>query len=183
MTSVIGDTLMDFALSGRAPACDGNRHPDMAPHGVYPCRAGEWIAIAISSDDGWRQLASAIGSASLADNALFRTHADRKANEEALDNLVALWTSRHDARELAGELQKTGIAAAKSASSLDLVSDQHLWSRGFFRSVTGSAGQKRPIVGPSWKMSREARIVAGAPRLGEHNPYVLEDMLAQRHKL
>jgi crotonobetainyl-CoA:carnitine CoA-transferase CaiB-like acyl-CoA transferase len=183
MTSVMGDTLMDFALNGTAPACDGNRHPDMAPHGAYPCRNGDWIAIAISSDEGWRELASTIGSASLADNGLFRTHADRKANEEALDRLVSVWTARHDASELACKLQKRGIAAVKSASSLDLVSDQHLWSRGFFRTVTGSTGQKRPIVGPSWRMTREARTVGGAPRLGEHNSYVLGDILAQRHKL
>jgi crotonobetainyl-CoA:carnitine CoA-transferase CaiB-like acyl-CoA transferase len=183
MTSVIGDTLMDFALNDRVPACDGNRHPDMAPHGAYPCRNGDWIAIAISSDEGWRELASTIGSASLADGALFRTHADRKANEEELDRLVALWTARHAAGELAGELQKRGIAAVKSASSLELVSDQHLWSRGFFRTVSGSAGQRRPIVGPSWRMSREAEIVARAPRLGEHDFYVLEDILEQRPKL
>ncbi len=177
ITSVISDTLMDFALNGRVPMCDGNRHPEMAPHGAYRCQGGDWIAIAVGSDEGWRELTQAMGAPSAADDTLFKTHAGRKANEEALDRLVATWTGGHDAHELMHELQKRGIAAAKSASTLDLVSDQHLWERGFYGSVTGPAGHKKQIVGPSWKMSREARIVSGAPRVGEHNSYVLGEIL------
>ena len=40
MSSMIGDTIMDFALNGTVHECDGNRHPEMAPHGAYPCRDG-----------------------------------------------------------------------------------------------------------------------------------------------
>jgi crotonobetainyl-CoA:carnitine CoA-transferase CaiB-like acyl-CoA transferase len=32
-------------------------------------------------------------------------------------------------------------------------------------------------VGPAWKMSRAAAINDGAPRLGEHNGYVLGEIL------
>jgi crotonobetainyl-CoA:carnitine CoA-transferase CaiB-like acyl-CoA transferase len=177
LTSMIGDTLMDLSLNKRVQTCVGNRHPDMAPHGAYRCRCGAWIAIAVSSDEGWRGLAEVIGSLSSADSALFKTHADRKANEEALDRLVSAWTAAEDADELVSKLQERGIAATKSASSLDLISDQHLWERGFFRSVPGPTGQIKPIIGPSWKMSREAQIVKGAPRLGEHNSYVLGEIL------
>jgi benzylsuccinate CoA-transferase BbsF subunit len=35
---VFGEALMDVALNGREPARLGNRHPSIAPHGVYPCR-------------------------------------------------------------------------------------------------------------------------------------------------
>jgi crotonobetainyl-CoA:carnitine CoA-transferase CaiB-like acyl-CoA transferase len=56
MTSMIGDSIMDFTLNGTLnstmPASDGNRHSDMAPHGAYPCRDGEWISIAVASDEG-----------------------------------------------------------------------------------------------------------------------------------
>ena len=69
------------------------------------------------------------------------------------------------------------IAATKSQSSLDLVSDPHLWARGFFQAVTDQAGQAKTILGPSWKMSRAAIVSAAAPRLGQHNAYVFGDIL------
>src|SRR3546814_10448980 len=61
MTSMIGDAVMRHELDGSVPACDGNRHADMAPHNAYPCRDGEWLSIAVSSDAAWQQLANAMG--------------------------------------------------------------------------------------------------------------------------
>jgi crotonobetainyl-CoA:carnitine CoA-transferase CaiB-like acyl-CoA transferase len=177
MSSMIGDAIMDFTLNGRVQVCDDNRHPDMAPHGAYPCRGGDWISIAVSSDKGWKELADAMGQPALAEHPHFKSHADRKANETELDRLVAQWTAGHDARELAASLQKRGIAAAKSQNSIDLTSDQHLWAREFYHTVSDGAGQTRPIVGPGWKMSHAAAITDGAPRLGEHNAYVLGEIL------
>ena len=187
MSSMIGDTIMEFALNGTVHECDGNRHPEMAPHGVYPCRAGEWISIAVASDGAWRAFADAMGQPDLAQDPRFRSHAVRKANESELDRLIAAWTAMRDARELAGQLQQLGIAAAKSQSSVDLIADEGLWARGFFREVKDSAGHARRIVGPAWNMSRDAAIRDAAPRLGEHNGYVLGEILglsvAEQQKL
>ena len=33
------DRLLEYAATGRNPRRYGNRHPSMAPHGVYPCRS------------------------------------------------------------------------------------------------------------------------------------------------
>jgi crotonobetainyl-CoA:carnitine CoA-transferase CaiB-like acyl-CoA transferase len=177
MSSMIGDALMDFALNGNVPSCNGNRHPGMAPHGAYPCRDDEWLSIAVSSDRAWQALAGSMGRPALAEDPRFATLAARKANEAELDRLVSEWTARHDARELAAALQHRGVAAAKSFSSVDLVADPHVWANGFFREVSDRAGNTRPIVGPSWKMSRGAAITDAAPRLGEHNAYVLGEIL------
>ena len=177
MTSMIGDTVMDFSLNGAIQACDGNRHPDMAPHGVYRCRDDEWLSLAVSSDAGWRSLAEVMGHPEWAAHPQVRTLADRKAHEAELDRLIAGWTAERDAGELALELQRHGIAAAKSRSSVDLVADPHLWARGFFREVQDAAGDAKTIVGPSWKMTRDAAIRDAAPRLGEHNAYVFGEIL------
>lgn len=71
-----------------------------------------------------------------------------------------------------------GVAANKSATSLDLISDETLWNRGFYRTVFDGKSETRPIVGVPWRMSRaNAQISRGAPRLGEHNAYVYCDLL------
>jgi crotonobetainyl-CoA:carnitine CoA-transferase CaiB-like acyl-CoA transferase len=177
MSSMIGDAIMDFTLNGNVRLCDGNRHPEMAPHGVYPCRGGDWISIAVSSDQVWQQLADAMGQPAPGEHPNFKSLADRKTNETELDHLVSQWTAGQDARELAASLQKRGIAAAKSQNSIDLTSDQHLWARGFYREVTDGAGETRPIIGPAWKISHAASIRDAAPQLGEHNAYVLGEIL------
>jgi len=174
MTSMIGDTIMDYTLNGIVHECDGNLHAEMAPHGVYRCANDEWISIAVASDEAWRAMAGVIGQSG---NAHFSSHASRKANEAELNRVVSEWTATRDASEMVGLLQDAGVAAAKSQSSVDLVADPHLWGRGFYREVTDKSGQAKNIVGPSWKMSREAKITQGAPQLGEHNAYVFGELL------
>jgi crotonobetainyl-CoA:carnitine CoA-transferase CaiB-like acyl-CoA transferase len=177
LSSMIGDTLVDYALSGHVAACDGARHPEMAPHGLYPCRGEDWISIAVRSDAQWRAFCEAMRQPGLAADPRFADLAARKAHEAELEALIAAWTRDCDAQALAGRLQARGIAAAKSANSLDLVSDDHLWARGFYRQVTDTAGETKATVGPAWRISDPAEITAGAPRLGEHNDYVFGEIL------
>lgn len=170
MTAMVGDSVMDFTLNGRVAACDGNRHAEMAPHGVYPCASGDWIAIAVVDDAAWAALA-------VSSDPRFVTLAGRKAHEAELDALVGAWTAGKDASELAAELQARGIAAAKSANSVDLIADAHLWARDFYRSVTDRDGVTKTIVGPPWQMTDPAEITAAAPQLGEHNAYVFGEIM------
>lgn len=177
MSSMIGDVIMDYSLNGHVAQCVGNRSPDMAPHGVYPCRDGDWLSLAVPSDTAWAALAAAMGRSGLASDARFANKDARLLHSAELDELVAAWTVRHGAAELEDLLRPLGVAVAKSQSSLDLIADARLWAREFFREVKGPGGEARAIVGPSWRMTRGARIVDGAPHLGQHNDYVLADIL------
>lgn len=177
MTSMISDAVMDYTLNGVVRMAQGNRRDDMAPHGLYRCKDEEWIAIAVHSEAAWRAFAAAIGKPALASDERFATLEARKANEGALDDEVSAYTSACDAAELAAALQRQGVAASKSQSSVDLVADETLWARGFYPEVEAWGGRMKPIVGPSWIMSRGAAITHGAPGLGEHNDYVLGEIL------
>jgi crotonobetainyl-CoA:carnitine CoA-transferase CaiB-like acyl-CoA transferase len=181
---MIGDTLIEHALGGAVAACAGNRHPQQVPHGLYPCRDGEWISLAVATDAAWRELAAAMG---LTQSAAFGTLAARQANEAELDRIVAAWTAPQDARELAAALQARGIAAAKCLNSVDLVADAHLQARGLYVDVTDGEGRTKATVGPSWKMTRPAAIRDAAPALGQHNAQVLGGILGlsgeEQHRL
>ncbi len=177
MTSMIGDAVMDYSLNGHVASCDGNRHADMAPHGVYPCAGGEWISIAVSSDDAWRALAATMNAEDWLDQSELATLAGRKCEEASLDKRIADWTRNQNAEALALQLQQVGVAAAKSLSSLDLIANASLWQRGFYQEVTDQQGQQRSILGPAWKMSRMAEVVDDAPSLGQHNAYVFGEIL------
>jgi crotonobetainyl-CoA:carnitine CoA-transferase CaiB-like acyl-CoA transferase len=177
LSSMIGDAIMDYTVNGRVAHADGNRHAEMSPHGAYPCRDGQWIAIAVSSDEEWRRLAESIGGPPLAADPRFASLALRHANEGELDAIVSAWSREQDAATLAASLQGIGIAATRSLNTVDLVAEPHLWDSGFFPQVADCLGGERPIIGPSLKMTDAARLNYGAPRLGEDNDYVFGELL------
>jgi crotonobetainyl-CoA:carnitine CoA-transferase CaiB-like acyl-CoA transferase len=180
MSSMVGDALFEYSLTGQVPGPDGNAHADMAPHGCYRCLADEWIAIAVASDAEWRQLCEALGAPGLDSEPRFRTLAQRQAHRHLLDTHLAEAIRGQDATRLAARLRAAGVAASKSATTLNMVADETLWQRGIYRSVSDWKTGSRPIVGVPWRMSRASAVISnGAPRLGEHNAYVYCDVLGR----
>lgn len=175
MTSLVGDSLFAWSVTGEVPEADGNFHPEMAPHGAYPCANGEWIAVAVASDDEWQALRGELG---LADDPAWATLAGRLTHRHALDAALALATASHEAASLAETLRAAGVSAFRSQSSLDLCGDGFLWAREAFRMVSDHRNGTRPIIGPSWRMEPDAATVTrGAPLLGEDNAYVYRELL------
>ncbi|OMC56438.1 CoA-transferase [Mycobacterium sp. IS-836] len=178
LSSMIGDRLLEQSLTGKSLGPDGNNHPDMCPHGCYPCSNGSWIAVAVADDDEWRRLCEVLDAAGLAADPRYRTAADRHGHADALDAALAVLTRHHDAERLAHRLRAAGVAATKSATAVDVIGDQRLWDRGLYRFVSDHREGQRPVLGPSWRLARApARIARGAPDLGEDNDYVLHEIL------
>jgi crotonobetainyl-CoA:carnitine CoA-transferase CaiB-like acyl-CoA transferase len=178
MTSLVGDSLFAYSVTGEVPQSDGNYHPEMAPHGAYPCTGTDWISIAVADDDEWRVLCSILAADELAANPDYAKTQLRIANRLALDAQLAGRTRNQDAAELADRLRKAGVPAFKSMSSIDLCSDEYLWNRQGFRMVDHPHNGPRPIIGPSWRMEPDmAKVERGAPVLGEHNDYVYREIL------
>ncbi|MCX2929169.1 CoA transferase [Mycobacterium sp. CVI_P3] len=183
LSSMVGDRLAEHAMTGVPLKPDGNRHPDFAPHGCYPCREQQWISIAVGADDEWRCLCAELGAPELASDARYATADDRQRNLESLDAAVAALTATHDAAGLAQRLRSAGVPATKSASAVEVIGDALLWERGTYRFVSDHLEGQRPILGASWRLSRSpVTVERGAPDLGEDNDYVLNEILAAGHR-
>ncbi|HMO69873.1 MAG TPA: CoA transferase [Novosphingobium sp.] len=175
MTSLVGDSLFAWSVTGEVPQPDGNFHPEMAPHGAYPCAGGEWLSIAVADDAEWQALR---GVLALPDDPAHATLAGRLTDRAALDAAIAAATGAHQAAALAETLRALGVPAFRSQSSLDLCGDDWLWSQGGFRMVSDHRNTTRPIIGPSWRIEPDGpAIERGAPLLGEDNAYVYQDIL------
>jgi crotonobetainyl-CoA:carnitine CoA-transferase CaiB-like acyl-CoA transferase len=178
LSSTIGDCLLAQELTGTQLMPDGNRHGDMAPHQCYPCTGGDWLSIAVDDETQWRQLCHVLDAGALVDDERYATLADRLDHDEALDLDLANLTRHHDARELATRLQSAGVPAAKSATTLDVISDPLLWDRELYRFVSDHREGQRPVLAAPWRMSAApAEIARGAPDLGEHDDYVRNEIL------
>ena len=178
LSSMIGDCLLEQDLTGKQIVPEGNRHPDMSPHNCYPCAGGDWISVAVADDTQWRALCNVLGAAVLADDTRYASMPDRLRHTDALDRDLARLTTSHDAEQLAQRLRSAGVPSSKSATSLDVISDQLLWDRELYRFVSDHREGQRPIVAAPWRMTAApAQIARGAPDLGEHNDYILHEIV------
>jgi crotonobetainyl-CoA:carnitine CoA-transferase CaiB-like acyl-CoA transferase len=176
---LIGPELL-AALDGQPdPVPDGNHVPHMAPHNAYPARGeDEWIVIAAEDDGQWRRLCAAMGHPELAEDGRFATLSARKANEAALDALVAGWTRDEDKHALAERLQGEGIAAAPVATPRDVAHSPYLAHRGFFSPLTHPEAGTHLHPGLPFHLSRTPGSARrAAPTFGQDNAYLLRDVL------
>ncbi len=178
LSTMIGDSLLEQGLTGKRLEPAGNRHPDMCPHGCYPCSNGDWVALAVAGDAEWRRLCGALDAADLLGDPRYATMEARQRHADALDAALSECIRDRDAEELAHRLRAVGVAATKSATAPDVIADQRLWDRGLFCFVSDHREGQRPVVGPSWRMARSPALIArGAPDLGEDTEYVLREIV------
>ncbi len=60
---MVGDAVVAYEATGRVPRPAGNRHPRLAPHGIYPAQNGDWIAVSVETEVAWQAPATHIGLA------------------------------------------------------------------------------------------------------------------------
>jgi benzylsuccinate CoA-transferase BbsF subunit len=171
--------IVDFSANQRRYQPVANYDLYHAPHGVYPAAGDDrWVAIACRTEDQWRALCAEMGVPQLAADIRFRTFAARQANCDELDRVINEWTRRQDAHEVERGLQTRGVPAHVVQDADDLYQDPQLHHRRHFVEVP------HPELGRTWvensrfALSRTpARVERAAPMLGEHNQYVLEEVL------
>lgn len=182
----VSDALMEFSANRRVRPRLGNHHPAIAPHNIYPCRPnperatarGHWIAIAAENDAEFARLAAAAGHPEWAADPRFATAATRKANELALDELLAAWTATEDALALEATLQAAGVRAGAVRDAREVAQLEQLWERGVVANVTHPEAGTHAQAGAPWRLSRTSGgITRPAPMQGEHSREVLDRFL------
>ena len=177
---VCGDAIVEYDATGKVPRPTGNRHGRIAPHNMYEARDGQWLALATETEAAWQALAAHIGKPELADDPRFSTMAARKANETALDELIAAWCLEHDAFDAEPALGALGVAAARVVPLYELYSrpDPNLTARGFIEPVDHPEAGVTLLAGRPWKFSAAPNApLRPSPSVGEHSREVLSEEL------
>ena len=183
--SLTGTDILDHRLNHRPArrpgSVDSNRSaaPAMAPHGIYPGKGEDrWIAVACRDDADWQHLAAEIG-APWATGAQLATLDARLADQDSLDTRLAAWTARFDNHELASRLTAAGVPASPVHTPAERIDGQRAtpgW--GLWPTVTHpDIGDVRVEGLPVHLSETDWQLRRGAPRLGQHNRFVLGDLL------
>ncbi|MGQ9573329.1 MAG: CaiB/BaiF CoA transferase family protein [Dehalococcoidia bacterium] len=178
VSALIGHTFMDYTMNGRLPIRQGNRDQSVAPHNCYPCLGEDkWVTIVVASDEEWAALRRVIGDPRLEDDK-FADGYRRWQNQEALDPIISEWTASRTPEQVTQALQEAGVAALPVHDGPSLVRDPQLRERGVLETIRHPAIGDRLTVTPPWKFSRTpAEVRSPAPLLGQHNQYVLGELL------
>ena len=178
----IPEVLLDYAANGRTPQRIGNADPVMAPHGCYPCRGEDrWIAIAVGEDSEWEGLCRVLGRQDWAGDPRLSGTLGRWQNREEIGWHLAVETARWNAHDLMAALQAEGVPAGAVLDSKELLFNPHLVARRFYEIVRHHPSTEMPplpYAGRPWKLSETPAVTPrAAPVMGEHNEYVLGELL------
>ena len=173
----IGESIVEYEVTGKVPKPRGNRHPAHAPHGIYASGSG-FVALACESDEDWRKLADTLGLSALANDSRFATSSDRKRNEDALDAELARALKDRGAEETSRMLIEAGLIAGQVNSAADMLGDAQLSARGFYVPIDRAVIGTHLYPGVAQHFS-ETPLIADrpAPLLGEHNRKVFSEIL------
>ena len=167
--------ILEHGVTGTVPPRKGNRSAPYAPHGLYRCRGeDEWILVQAAEEPQWQALQRESGGR-LDD---FGGPDDRMQRVEALDAAISEWTAEYESHALMARLQRAGIPAAATNHLRSLVDDPHLAGRGFWQWLDRAFVGRQPHPSPPYRIgAAPLPISAPAPTLGEHNQWVLQDLL------
>lgn len=179
VTSLLGEGIIEYCVNSRILKPQGNYHPSICPHGMYRCKGKDkWVAIAIDTEEEWEDFCKAIGELSWITNEKFRDKYSRLNNREELDKLINGKTIQYSPYELMEILQKVKVAATPIMNIEDQYSDPHYRERQTYVEI------EHPLVGVEllcttpWRLSKTpGGIERPAPSLGEHNDYILAELL------
>lgn len=175
--AMLGPSIMNYLVNGRIDSRRGSSNPQMAPHGVYPCRGDDrWIAITVEADDQWQSLRKVLG---LPDHGLWSTTAGRLSEYSLLDDAISALTRDRDASDLMHELQQTGVAAGVVHDAKGVLeSDPQLQARGHWVQLDHpEMGLSTYNSAPFRFSDAESAPLSPAPLLGQHTLEVCQDLL------
>lgn len=178
---LIGEHLLHAAETGKDPVANGNRLTDAAPHDVFPAAGtDEWVAIDVTSDDEWTSLCRVIGNEAMAFDPRFATAGGRAKHQDELAVPIADWTSALNKHEAARRLQDAGVPAAAVYKANDTLACPYLNAREFSVTLTHPEAGRHLHQGLPYRFEKTpVRHRQAAPCLGEHNHYILREVLGR----
>lgn len=162
-----------YFATGEIPSRHGAAHPTIAPYQDFPT-ADSSIMVAVGNDRLFGRFADAIGLACLAEDARFRTNADRVENRAALIEMISRQIVMKSSDEWVELLTKEGVPVSVINTVDQVVVDPQMQARRMILEADHrTAGRIRMLACPV-KLSRTPpRLRLSPPSLGEHTAEVL----------
>jgi crotonobetainyl-CoA:carnitine CoA-transferase CaiB-like acyl-CoA transferase len=172
----LANQAMNWLVSGRTPKRGGNRHPNIQPQDVFPCRDGH-LVLAVGNDGQFAKLCEAIGRSEWVRDARFATNPGRVRNNAVLTPLLAERFRDFTRAELAKALDDAGVPCAPINDIPQVFDDPQLRHRGMLRELSHPLAGKVPqVVSPMRFADAPLRFDRAPPLLGQHSAEILAEL-------
>jgi len=147
---------------------------------LYPCKDG-YVVIWIGPH--YHLVVKMMGDPDWAKEPMFADPLQRNNYIVELNQLITVWTMEHTAQEINDLALQHGVPCSLVRSSKELLGDEQLAYRDFWREIEHPAAGKIRCPGAPFKLSATpAAIERPAPLLGEHNEKVYCGMLGYKRE-
>jgi crotonobetainyl-CoA:carnitine CoA-transferase CaiB-like acyl-CoA transferase len=175
---VLGNQALNYLVSGVLPARIGNAHPNIVPYQVFPVADGH-VIVASGNDGQFAKLCGVLGEPGLAQEAIYKSNADRVANRDKLVAHLSGLTLRFRRADLLAGLEAVNVPAGPINNLDDVFSDPQVIHRGMRLALASDAAKGGTIPGVRTPITIDGQGMAAerpAPRLGEHSAEILREI-------
>jgi benzylsuccinate CoA-transferase BbsF subunit len=176
---ILAAQLLEYQLTGTAPARAGNHAPGRRVHAVLPCSGDDyWIAVEARRDAEWNGLCDVLAEFGGADVLPKLAAVEAYTRSAEVEQIIASVTASVEPFTLMERLQAAGVPSGVVLKASDLVSDPRLRARGHFWSLPHEEMGTLDYNGPAYRFERTpSRLTSAAPLLGEHTDEVMRSVL------
>jgi crotonobetainyl-CoA:carnitine CoA-transferase CaiB-like acyl-CoA transferase len=184
---LIGDAVLEQAITGNVRPRMGNRHLTFAPHGIYAAQGlddgpEQWVALAAESEAQWAAICAVAERPEWADDARFTTNEARKQHEDDLDAAIGEWVAGQQRDSVVAALQAAEVIAAPVLDGFEVAADETFRARGSVQDVDHpEAGMHAQFAAPFRLSGTPLDPARAAPLMGEHSEEVLARFLDIDH--
>lgn len=163
-TAIMANQAMNYLATGTAPVRLGNAHPNIVPYAVFDCADG-WLILAPGNDGQFGRLCALLGLDALAEEAKFRTNADRIAHRAELMAALNAATKTRTKADLLAACEREGVPAGQINDLSEVFADPQIIARGMKREIDGIPTVRSPFT----FSAAELALDRPSPKLGEHD--------------
>ena len=170
-------TIAGYDRLGIVRSREGNRLANSAPLDNYPTLDEKYVCIVAGSDANFARLCAAMGRPDLLQDPRFTKLVDRAEHGDAINGIVAEWTSAHSAAAVEAACVAHDVPVATAYTAVDMFNDVQFAARGDLIAI------EDPVIGPVRQQAPYPRFVGepvpvptGAPILGADTDTVLAEL-------
>lgn len=166
--SALENAIARYAVTGEVPAPLGGRHPSITPFQTFQTADGP-IVVGAGNDNLWSRLCTVLDIPEIATEARFATNSARTENHAEMERLLADRFVGRPREEWLQRLSEAGVPAAPIRNIAEVLSDEHLRSRGMLHEMRDANGP------PFLTAGSPLRINGAPPALSDRAPHLGAD--------
>jgi crotonobetainyl-CoA:carnitine CoA-transferase CaiB-like acyl-CoA transferase len=172
--------MLDFQgarwlIGGEVPPQAGNNHPTSIPTGVFKTADG-YINIAATGQKIWERFCNTLETPELIRHPDYKSAADRSKNRDALNAEIEKHTVKRSSADWVERFNTAGVPCGPIYTVDQVYTDPQVIHLGMAQLVkTKDKKTLRMAVQPMSLSRTPSKLMAPAPRLGEHTDAVLKE--------